>query len=118
VCTTEALAQGYCTQDELGRFILDLPQGKTINDTSFWSARVLLSSSVPAATFSARNSVSELELVHHDLSPISSRQNPNLSPDGILSYSGPIHYDVTKTGYYCVGAYVCHLYGYASPQLF
>uniref|UniRef100_A0A8H7Y739 Uncharacterized protein n=1 Tax=Psilocybe cubensis TaxID=181762 RepID=A0A8H7Y739_PSICU len=42
VCTSSAVSAGYCTRAQLGRFILDLPVGKSINDTSFWSARVQL----------------------------------------------------------------------------
>ncbi|KIM88622.1 hypothetical protein PILCRDRAFT_2830 [Piloderma croceum F 1598] len=40
VCTTSAVQGGFCSQVELGRFILDLPEGKSVNETSFWSARV------------------------------------------------------------------------------
>lgn len=40
VCTSDAVRGGFCSQSQLGRFILDLPEGTTINDTSFWSARV------------------------------------------------------------------------------
>jgi hypothetical protein len=98
VCTSDALARGDCTREQLGRFILDFPQGKTINDTSFWSARVLLSTNpAPLPAPAARNL--ESGLVNHGR-----RENPNPSPDSVLSYSGTINYHLTKTGYYCVGA--------------
>ena len=95
VCTTDALVRGDCTQEDLGNFILDLPQGKTINDTSFWSARVLLSSASASATKS-------FGPVQQRFTP---RENSNPSPDVILTYSKAIHYHVTKTGYYCIGVY-------------
>ncbi|KAL9716500.1 hypothetical protein Ac2012v2_000948 [Leucoagaricus gongylophorus] len=96
VCTTDALVRGDCTQEDLGNFILDLPQGKTINDTSFWSARVLLSSvSAPASSLSTKSSGP----VQQRFTP---RENSNPSPDDILAYSKAIHYHVTKTGYYCI----------------
>ncbi|KAI0347767.1 hypothetical protein BDW22DRAFT_17032 [Trametopsis cervina] len=40
VCTSDAVKGGFCDSAHLGQFILDLPQGKSINDTSFWTARV------------------------------------------------------------------------------
>src|ERR1700731_3901633 len=40
VCSTNAVNGGYCSSDNLGSFILDLPSEKSISDTSFWSARV------------------------------------------------------------------------------
>lgn len=43
ICTTNAQASGFCKTEDLGKFILDLPTGMTINDTSFWNARVELS---------------------------------------------------------------------------
>ncbi|KAF5352637.1 hypothetical protein D9756_005992 [Leucocoprinus leucothites] len=98
VCTSDALARGDCTRENLGRFILDLPQGKTINDTSFWSARVLLSSNA-APALSAKSILDPVHLGRRIFAP---RENPNPSPDGILTYSEAIHYHVTKTGYYCV----------------
>ncbi|KAF7784069.1 hypothetical protein Agabi119p4_234 [Agaricus bisporus var. burnettii] len=115
VCTSDALARGDCTRDQLGRFILDLPQGKPINDTSFWSARVLLSSGAgdPVSTLTTRG-INVESLDHERRLPISrieapwrrdahvSRENPNPSPGGILSYQAPIHYLVQRTGYYCV----------------
>lgn len=102
MCTSDALVQGDCTQEDLGQFILDLPPGKTINDTSFWSARVLLS----------YDSTSTSSITTKSLGPVQQRfapredPNPNPSPDDILTYSQVIHYRVLKTGYYCVGMYL------------
>ncbi|KAF9454091.1 hypothetical protein P691DRAFT_693125 [Macrolepiota fuliginosa MF-IS2] len=119
VCTSDGLARGVCTREQLGRFILDLPQGKVINDTSFWSARILFPSENTARTSSPLLFAKDkLESIHHDRTihvrdddemprrrdALVTRQsaNPNPSPDGILSYSETIHYLVKKTGYYCV----------------
>jgi len=99
VCTSDALVQGDCTQEDLGHFILDLPLGKTINDTSFWSARVLLSSDSASISSMSTKSLGPLQ------QRFAPRENPNPSPDNILTYNQAIHYHVTKTGYYCVGMY-------------
>ena len=34
---------GFCSYDELGSFIVNLPSGKSLNDTSIWSKRVIFS---------------------------------------------------------------------------
>ena len=34
---------GSCSYDDLGSFIISLPSGKSLNDTSIWSKRVILS---------------------------------------------------------------------------
>ena len=89
MCTTDAVRGGFCDASGLGRFILDLPNGKSIENTTFWSARV-------AFPESNRGSSRELQ----------TRQggaNPNPSPAGLLVYHEPIQYLVRKTGYYCVG---------------
>lgn len=41
VCTSDAVTGGYCTREELGQFIIDLPGQLTINSTSIWSRRVI-----------------------------------------------------------------------------
>ncbi|KAH0591001.1 hypothetical protein H2248_001112 [Termitomyces sp. 'cryptogamus'] len=119
VCTARAVTEGICTRDQLGRFILNLPSGKQINQTSFWSARVELpdnkslendtnmtrsdfwdnpagNPTPPASNYTSpwRRGDSPSE----DL-PVSRRQAEytNLYP-----YTQPIHYSVRKTGYYCV----------------
>ncbi|KAL1760917.1 lung seven transmembrane receptor-domain-containing protein [Schizophyllum commune] len=75
VCTSNAALAGFCTTDQLGRFIIDLPEGKNISDTSFWSAR------------------SERDLA---------LRQENSSPSGLYTYTDPIQYIVRNTGYYCV----------------
>ncbi|KLO20660.1 hypothetical protein SCHPADRAFT_918102 [Schizopora paradoxa] len=80
VCTTDAVRAGFCDNSGLGKFILDLPEGKTQNETSFWTARVGFRST------SSSNS-----------GTLESRQN-----SGVSWYDQPIHYNVAKTGYYCV----------------
>ncbi|KII94126.1 hypothetical protein PLICRDRAFT_50112 [Plicaturopsis crispa FD-325 SS-3] len=124
VCTSDAVKGGFCSNAEVGRFILDLPEGKSINETSFWSARVSLystatndSSAVSSAglwdspTGNPTPPVSEWDtpFLHREVRDGSSqmqvRQNSalNPSPSGIYHYNGePIQYQVRKTGYYCV----------------
>ncbi|GAW07101.1 protein PTM1 [Lentinula edodes] len=125
ICTSSAVSDGFCTPPDLGRFILDLPSGKSINDTSFWSARVELpanqsSSSERDSTIST-GSGSLWDPYGNNSSPsagsddgptawrrdhsiysLTTRDTINPSPTGIYSYSLPIQYLVRKTGYYCV----------------
>ncbi|EAU92776.2 hypothetical protein CC1G_01821 [Coprinopsis cinerea okayama7 len=121
ICTTTALTGGYCNESQLGRFILNLPTGKSINDTSFWSARVQL----PASQSSLKpSSISESGFWNNP--PNGSFPTPPASEwdspwkrrnagdhilsltrrgeehEGLYAYSEPIHYPVRKTGYYCV----------------
>ncbi|KAK7465358.1 hypothetical protein VKT23_005337 [Stygiomarasmius scandens] len=118
VCTSGAIAAGFCSEAEAGKFILDLPAGKTINDTTFWSAAVKLSGT--SSTSSSREDVSSSGFWNNpdgnptppadnytspwrrDTHTLSSRDNENPSPDDILVYSEPIQYLVRHTGYYCV----------------
>ena len=37
------MTAGWCSHAELGSFIIDLPSGKSLNDTSIWSKRVIFS---------------------------------------------------------------------------
>ena len=92
ICTTSALSAGYCGQDQLGQFILDLPKGKNVSETTFWSARVELS---PGAGI-------------RDLAPPRRWPPTVVGPDHILKYTAPIHYPVHKTGFYCVGTCPSH----------
>ncbi|KAG7098919.1 hypothetical protein E1B28_000816 [Marasmius oreades] len=111
ICTTSAVTGGYCSTDELGHFILDLPAGKTINDTSFWSARVELPGShgsrggegaelSTSPLWNSRRGI--LTPLKSDYDPPWRRTGENVSPTGIYYYNQSIQYLVRKTGYYCV----------------
>jgi hypothetical protein len=105
--------QGYCTREQLGHFILDLPTGKSANETSFWSALLQL----PATQSSTVRSLGyplgvwDNPAGVNPHSPISQYDSPgrretqylSRQASDILHYKGPIHYPVTKTGFYCVG---------------
>ncbi|KAI0652014.1 lung seven transmembrane receptor-domain-containing protein [Trametes meyenii] len=120
VCTSDAMKSGFCGSSDLGRFIVDLPTGKSLNDTSFWSARIGFStgSSSPSEGSSevsvsgfwdnpagnptppdANSNYSSPWRRDDELLP---RQSLNPSPSGILWYKGALQYNVRKTGYYCV----------------
>lgn len=114
VCTTDAVRGGFCDSSGLGRFILDLPTGKSIEDTTFWSARVAFPESERGSsnatgrrwiniggspTFPQNERTSAFR---RDLQTRQAGANPNPSPPGLLEYHEPIQYLVRKTGYYCV----------------
>jgi len=110
---------GYCTREQLGRFIIDLPAGKSVNDTSIWSARVELSAnqSQPINTEKLKASGLWDNPEGNPTPPISKYDSPwrrasgksfyrqitPIEPSGVVAYKEPIHYPVKKTGYYCVG---------------
>lgn len=129
------MQRGVCDNSQLGRFILDLPQGMSVNQTSFWSARVSFSSGNDASTppdgevgtsgfwdnpegnphppdeYSEHTSPwRRRELSRRDSLDASfiTRQDGDMnpSPSGVLSYRDPIQYLVRKTGYYCVGTLI------------
>ncbi|KAK2461568.1 hypothetical protein APHAL10511_006031 [Amanita phalloides] len=113
VCTSNALAAGHCTEAQLGQFIIDLPKGKSMDDTSFWSARVTLANHTGAAVIDFRHHSAEQPPVSEETSVrrrslptlngfFSRRQTVNVSPANPYHYTKPIHYTVRKTGYYCV----------------
>lgn len=79
VCSLAAYKANLCGSDALGRFIVDVPEGKSINDTSIFTTAVRFDSR--AATLSA-----------------------NGQPTPASASAGPFRYEVKKTGYYCVGA--------------
>jgi len=127
------LSSGYCSSEDLGKFILDLPSSKSINETSFWSSRVRLpqtaeesdntpedASTTTTATPEGKDEsngfwnnpdgptptppTSEFDTPWRRVaSSIAERENPNPSPGDILAYQEPIQYLVRQTGYYCVG---------------
>ncbi|KAL0063379.1 hypothetical protein AAF712_009688 [Marasmius tenuissimus] len=108
VCTTNAVNSGFCTKEQEGRFILDLPAGKKIEETSFWSARVEL----PATHTSRNDDGGEISTSSfwdnpegNPTPPTSEYDSPwkrNPSPEDLYHYTEPIQYLVRKTGYYCV----------------
>jgi hypothetical protein len=122
VCTSNAVAGGFCSADNLGRFILDFPPGKSINDTSFWSASVgFHSANATNSPSSSRNNRADYSAVTIDENTLKFRPRSvkrysrylqarqqstgsplNVSPSGIYWYEQPIQYNVRKTGYYCV----------------
>ncbi|TBU63788.1 lung seven transmembrane receptor-domain-containing protein [Dichomitus squalens] len=122
VCTSNARKAGFCDASEEGRFIINLPSGKSINETSFWSARVSFSQANNSAEVGSEVSVGGFwdnpagnpEVSEEDANYTSpwrrdtelhARQSGaalNPSPTAILVYKDPIQYLVRKTGYYCV----------------
>ncbi|KAJ7293137.1 lung seven transmembrane receptor-domain-containing protein [Mycena rebaudengoi] len=110
VCTTNAMADGLCTQEEMGRFIIDLPAGKSINSTSFWSAEVQFAGNQTnsAKGFWDNPAGNPTPQPGNYTSPwrrssvVLRRDSVNVSPNTAVTYSGPIQYFVRKTGYYCV----------------
>lgn len=114
------MAAGHCTQAELGQFIIDLPDGKSMSNTSFWSARVVLpDKSVGSNTTavdlrhsaagtppSERTSSWRRDLSSTPDRTLSRRQSLNTSPQSPYHYTESIHYIVEKTGYYCVGMWI------------
>ncbi|KAI0782376.1 lung seven transmembrane receptor-domain-containing protein [Irpex lacteus] len=125
VCTDDAVRGGFCDNSQLGRFIIDLPTDKSINQTSFWTARVGFGdspSSPPPSNETVGSSgfwdnpegnptppdanseyTSPWKRGEIETRALVRRQDAlNPSPGGILRYSQPIQYLVRKTGYYCV----------------
>ncbi|KAI0778347.1 lung seven transmembrane receptor-domain-containing protein [Trametes elegans] len=120
VCTSDALKGGFCDNSELGRFIVNLPTGRSINDTSIWSARVGLpsggnnptdgSSDISVSGFwdnpggnpTPPDDDAEYTSPWRRDEMLQIRQALNPSPSSILWYHDPIQYLVRKTGYYCV----------------
>ncbi|KAI0361441.1 hypothetical protein OH77DRAFT_1417699, partial [Trametes cingulata] len=134
VCTSDAMNGGLCDSSQLGRFIIDLPTGMSINDTSFWSARVGFSaggntpsdgSSEVSVSGFWNNPAGNPTLPDEDsnyTSPwrrdhaLEARQALNPSPSGILWYKDPIQYTVRKTGYYCVAIVPITVLPSGSPE--
>ncbi|OAV91518.1 hypothetical protein PTTG_03861 [Puccinia triticina 1-1 BBBD Race 1] len=79
VCTLDAIAQSLCTKAELGEFIISpLPSDVKRESLNIWTQRIKLEAKPNPASSS--------------------------SDTGTQMGSGPYRYNVTKTGYYCVGA--------------
>lgn len=50
ICTTDAVNQGYCKDQELGRFIVTLPDTASAHNTSIWTRRVVFPNQSKSAT--------------------------------------------------------------------
>ena len=88
-----------------------------MNETSFWSARIELTGNatasssiwdnpngnpaVPPSPYNTPGSRRDLET-----SIFFSRQATVTNSSDIITYSMPIHYPVSKTGFYCVGMFL------------
>lgn len=99
--------------EEIGQFIVDLPHGMTINSTSIWSRRVVLTEAEktssdsngfwdnpagnPTPTDAGESSPWLRETSRQPNTVIRAFSNSN-----VLHYKEPIMYLVPKTGYYCV----------------
>ncbi|KAJ2914289.1 hypothetical protein MD484_g6138, partial [Candolleomyces efflorescens] len=118
ICTANALSAGYCTSDQLGRFILDLPSGKTVNSTSFWSERVQMpanKTTIPPTSVSVgefwnnpSGNPTPPASVHASPWRRDRRASSSVSlttrqaEQALYEYNGPIHYPVANDGFYCV----------------
>jgi hypothetical protein len=122
ICTASAVNAGYCSSDQQGRFILDLPKGKTVNETTFWSARVdlpsnktrsLLEAPAASAGFWDNPDGNPTPPPDNYTSPWRRRSTPytihvvrwpitKVDSNGVLQYTEAIHYPVDKSGLYCV----------------
>ncbi|KAF9513850.1 hypothetical protein BS47DRAFT_1382191 [Hydnum rufescens UP504] len=110
VCTSDALRAQLCDISMLGKFIVELPGGKTLNETSIWSDSIGFQVNSTIGSTSSRPG--DGPAGGNPNGPINSTTNLALSPsyprqslpsDPGVIYNGPIHYVVPKKGYYCVG---------------
>ncbi|KAF9480061.1 hypothetical protein BDN70DRAFT_878100 [Pholiota conissans] len=119
ICTSSAETSGYCTNDQLGRFILNLPAGTALNTTSFWSARLELPANKTLSGFWDNPEGNPTPPKSNDTSPWRRDDHPPLTEvpsNGLLVYSQPIHYPVSKTGFYCVAAVPLTVDGEIAPR--
>ncbi|KAI0275030.1 lung seven transmembrane receptor-domain-containing protein [Gloeopeniophorella convolvens] len=103
VCTSDAVRGGFCTSSDLGRFILDLPDGKAIENTHSGNASTDGFWNNPAGNPTPPPSEFDTPF-RRDLLPRQSGANPNPSPSGLL------------TGYYCVAVIPVTVLQTSSPQ--
>ncbi|KAI5982726.1 lung seven transmembrane receptor-domain-containing protein [Pisolithus albus] len=103
VCTTDAVTSGLCLYQDIGKFIYNSTDGTPMNQTSFWTASVTLdqvaSSRSKPDHLRTRSGTASIQV--HPI-PRQESETLNPSPAGMLTYTGPIQYQVRKTGYYCV----------------
>lgn len=122
ICTSRAVLEGFCRAADLGHFILDLPQGKTQDQTSIWSASIAFhppksksmrerdaqpqaqaQSSAAASTTTAAATPAQTQ-APDPAAPQQTQIMAGGDAGRTMYYAGPIEYAVRKTGYYCVGA--------------
>ena len=70
---------GSCSQEDLGSFIIDLPSGKSLNDTSIWSKRVVFSGQ-PSTTVDLHDEFSNVPTPGGSSAKGGSGNNPNGNP--------------------------------------
>ncbi|KIO33804.1 hypothetical protein M407DRAFT_229674 [Tulasnella calospora MUT 4182] len=131
ICTTDAVRASLCPAGSLGQFIFTFPQNKSMTDTSIWTSIVTFpgttaisgntnpSNSTVSALWDAPGGNPKVDSDDPYASPwFMTRRVGNIGrahaqPDTMpttpmtgnpIQYSQPIHYHLTKTGYYCVGA--------------
>jgi hypothetical protein len=85
---------GYCSYDDLGSFIIDLPSGKSLNDTSIWSKRVIFSSQ-PSTNVDLHDTLSKVATTggspHKGVPGINSNGDlapPNVNPASLWKRKG------------------------------
>lgn len=110
ICTDDALNKGLCMAAELGFFIFNLPPDKPMNDTSFWSARLAFQPAESASSSSGlwnnpQGNPTPTKGEYDSPWRVARQTSGGNEPPQITVYSGPIRYEVSKTGYYCVGVY-------------
>ncbi|KAG6334954.1 hypothetical protein ID866_4133 [Astraeus odoratus] len=100
VCTTDAVKSGFCSYEDIGKFIFYSDDGTTMDQTSFWTASVTLNQTNPLPRGLTSWQTRRGKTVHYMPRQEAGPLNP--SPSGILAYTVPIQYQVRKTGYYSI----------------
>ncbi|KAG8896818.1 hypothetical protein FRB99_008625 [Tulasnella sp. 403] len=113
VCTTDAVRASLCQAANLGQFILSLPPNKTISQTSIWTAGLNFPPPQPQPnymTLRPSNGTQDTpETIPVPTTKRSAHEGGDVIPttpmtDKPMEYTSPIHYHISRTGYYCVGA--------------
>ncbi|KZO95957.1 hypothetical protein CALVIDRAFT_515235 [Calocera viscosa TUFC12733] len=110
VCTTDAVNAGFCETANLGEFIVNLPAGMTLNQTTIWTSGVSFPSNTSFIPFNSTGS-DLWNPPDGNLPDIPEEDKENSSPfkrdlalrDAVLPYTDPIQYTIPRKGYYCVG---------------
>lgn len=131
ICTTDAVRASLCPAGSLGQFIFTFPQNKSLTDTSIWTSVITFPGTTAisgnstaldtkvAALWDAPGGNPKVDEDDPFASPwfmtrrVGNMARAQAQPDTMpttpmtgnpIQYSQPIHYHLTKTGYYCVGA--------------